>query len=117
MRYTQSGDLDNALLINQLIEENRNGNQSEPYQHPILGEWEFSYQGKRRMFSFFPDGSCRGHYPVRGSQFLATWEEKDGTIFLTRKNDNQSLITIDLREDGTAEFTGELGKKMTSLPR
>lgn len=44
VRYTQSGDLDNALLINQLIEENRNGNQSDPYQHPILGEWEFSYQ-------------------------------------------------------------------------
>jgi hypothetical protein len=101
-KYTTQGNLDAANAVARLLGELEQ--KTELTGSPLLGEWNFFYQGKKRRYRFSEDGSFTGQYPVSGSAFAGTWKGDGTKVFLEVKGGKGRFASVIIRESGEADF-------------
>jgi len=89
VKYTKSGNLEVANLINRIIIDLKpdSGNlTAQTVYHEIVGKWEFEYKGKKRSFEFMSNSKFTGQYLVDGKRFSGKWRVNGKKIGLSDEN-------------------------------
>lgn len=102
IKYTKQGNLSAANAVARLLGE-QDAKQDQA-KDPIVGDWDFFYQGKKRKYRFKEDGTFAGEFPVSGNAFSGTWKVNGTKILLETNGGKERFATIVIRESGEADF-------------
>ena len=109
-KYVKSGDLENALSINELIKKTQSSSSALGNSSDITGAWVFTFKGKERRYTFKDDYSMTGQFVDSGKGFRGQWKWFNGVIELYTVDHKKLPITVRMESATTAQIVGKNGK-------